>query len=291
MVAAQGTTPLDRVPAPLLVFTAMGAIQLGAAAAVGAVFERIGPTATMSARLGFAGLVLALLARDGVRQALRGDRRLVVAMAALLVAMNLTFYQAIERLPLGVATAVAMLGPIVVALGRSRGVVEIACAVTAGAGVALVTDADWGGASGVGLGWALANAVCFGTYVVLGERFGRALPGAGGVALAMGLGGIATLPIAVGVAGSALAEPSTLALCLLLGALIGTSITLEINALRRMPARAFGILLCFEPVLAALVGWVTLGQELSALQLLGIAAVVIAGIGATAFARPVPIPE
>jgi inner membrane transporter RhtA len=107
----------------------------------------------------------------------------------------------------------------------------------------------------------------------------------------MGLGGMATLPVAVGLAGSALVEPVTLALCLLLGTLIGISITLEINALRRMPARAFGILLCFEPVLAALVGWVTLGQELAALQLLGIAAVVAAGIGTTAFAQPVPTPE
>ena len=273
-------TALDRIPPTALVLAAILGVQLSAGIAT-TVIDRVGPVAATTVRLLFAAIVLGAVARRGVWEAIRARPRLVTGLAALLVAANTCFYEALDRIPLGIASAIAFLGPLGVAIAASRSRRDAGFVLLAALGVVLVVDVDFSGVDPAGLAWAFGNAACFAGYVLVGARVGRALPGPRGVAAAFAVGAAATLPLAVVSAGRAVVEPDVLALGLVVGFLFGLSITFEVNALRRLSARVFGVLLCLEPAVGALVGSLALSQRLTVAQYFGIGAIVVASAGAT----------
>jgi inner membrane transporter RhtA len=239
-------------------------------------------------RLGFAAAVLLVFWRPSLRL----DRRTAGAVTVLGVAiagMNLCFYLAMARMPVGVALTVGMAGPLTVAALSSRRARDRLWAVLAGCGIALL---GWqGGAAGIsGLLIALACAVFWGAYVPLSARVGALLPGGGGLALAMAFGTLCALPAGLLEGGSALADPAVLAFgfgVAMLSSLV--PYTCEMETLRRVSALVFGVLLSLEPAIGALVALLVLHETISPLQTLGLAAVVVASIGVIRGTRGAPV--
>jgi len=268
---------VDAVPAPLLMLIGMVSTQLGAAFAKH-LFGTAGPAAMTVMRLGFAAVVLLVWWRPSLRL----DRRTALAIVAFGVAiagMNLCFYLAMARMPVGVALTVGMAGPLAVAAISSRGAKDGLWIVLAASGIALL---GWqGGAAGLtGLLIALACAVFWGAYVPLSAKVGAMVPGGGGLALAMAVGTLCTLPVGLAECGQALARPEVLAFgfgVAMLSSLV--PYTCEMETLRRVSALVFGVLLSLEPAIGAVVALIVLHEILTKAQLLGLAAVVTASIG------------
>ena len=295
MADQQQARPLpgtERVPPAGLLLTGILSIQFGAAFAV-KLFDELGPSGTSLLRLGTAGLLLWLLWRPRVRGLTAEQRRAVVVFGLILGAMNLTFYEAIETIPIGTAVTIEFAGPLAVAIAFSRRRTDIAVAALAGLGVVLVTDPWGGGIDTVGLMFALAAGTFWALYILAAQYASRHFNGSDGVTIAMVIG--IAVPLIPGViqAGSALLDPKLIAF----GALVGifssvVPYSLETEALRRLPARVFSILLSLEPAVAALAGLIVLGQKLAPPQLVGIVAVVAASIIVTGTeAEPPAVPE
>jgi len=187
---------------------------------------------------------------------------------AVLGVMNATFYEAISRIPLGVTVTIEFLGPLAVAIAGSRRWRDVLWALLAAGGVALLTNGG-GHLSTVGLLFALGAATCWGCYILLSAKLGKYTSGGNGLAVAMGIGGLLVLPLGVADAGAALVQP--LALVTGLGVALLSSVvpySVELEALRRIPPRVFGVLMSLEPAVAALCGLVVLGQRLGFVELL-----------------------
>ncbi|GAB2708398.1 EamA family transporter [Nocardia thraciensis] len=271
------------VPPTVLVLLGIVSVQIGAALA-NRLFAATGPGGAVSLRLFFAGIVLLVFWRS----ALRIERRalpVVLAYGTVLAAMNLFFYEAIDRIPLGMAVTIEFLGPLAVALAGSRRWTDPVWAVLAGGGVLLLTHAD-GPVGWAGVAFALAAAACWAGYILLSAKLGEKTSGGGGLALAMAFGGVLMAPVGIAEAGSALLQPSVLAAGF--GVAILSSVlpySVELEALRRIPPRVFGVLMSLEPAVAAFAGLAVLGQLMNIQQWGGIACVVAASIGATRSAR------
>ncbi len=281
---------IARTPSGVLVVSAIASIQFGAALAA-TLFERIGPAGTVWLRLLFGSLVLVAIARPSLRGRTRAQLGLAVTFGLVLGAMNLSFYESLHRIPLGIAVSLEFVGPLTVALVGSRRTLDLLWVALAAGGIVALTRT--GGAhplSGLGVGLALLAGAFWGCYIVLNARLGRVYDGTSGLALAMCVATVAVLPLGVGEGGGALlaAEP------LLLGGAVGLlssaiPYTLEVEALRRIAAPVFGVLMSLEPAVAALAGLAVLGQRLAARELLGIGLVVIASVGAARRARSSPV--
>ncbi|MEU6978445.1 MULTISPECIES: EamA family transporter [unclassified Streptomyces] len=286
---AAGGRGLGVVPAPVLMLIGMVSTQLGAAFAK-QLFGTVGPATVTLMRLGFSALVLLLWWRPSVRL----DRRTAGAVAALGVAiagMNICFYLAMARMPVGVALTVGMAGPLAVAGFASRRAADRLWIVLAALGIALL---GWqGGAAGLtGLLIALACAVFWGSYVPLSARVGAVLPGGGGLALAMAFGTLCSLPAGLAEGAASLARPEVLAFgfgVAMLSSLV--PYTCEMETLRRVSATVFGVLLSLEPAIGALVALAVLSETLSPAQVAGLVAVVVASIGVIRGSRKAAGPE
>ncbi|MFF0487500.1 DMT family transporter [Nocardia sp. NPDC004068] len=271
------------VPPTLLVLAGIVSVQLGAALAT-RLFVATGPAGAVSLRLFFAGIVLLLFWRSGLRVGRRAVPA-VLGFGLVLGLMNLCFYEAIDRIPLGMAVTVEFLGPLGLALAGSRRWVDPVWALLAGGGVLFLTRAD-GPVAWTGIGFALAAAVCWVGYILLSAKVGETTSGGGGLALAMAFGGLIVAPVGIADAGAALLDPTALAAgfgVALLSSVVPYSVELE--ALRRIPPRVFGVLMSLEPAVAALAGVVVLGQLMNLPQWAGIGCVVAASIGATRSAK------
>jgi inner membrane transporter RhtA len=262
------------------VVVAIGSTQLGAAIAK-SLFDELGTTGTVLLRLAFAALALVLLWRPGLRRLARGDLALVAAFGLALAGMNLSFYAAIDRLPLGAAVTLEFTGPLAVALLGSRRALDVLWAILAGAGIVLLAEPG-GALDPLGVGFALLAGACWAAYILLSQRAGRRFPGGTGLALAMAFGTVLVLPAGIASGGVELLGAGALltgaAVALLASAI---PYSLELEALRRMPARVFGVLMSLEPAVAALVGVVVLGELLGAREVVAILLVVVASAGAT----------
>lgn len=280
--------PADRIPPELLVLASVTSVQFGAGLAA-TLFPELGAAGTSLLRLGFAALVVALIWRPRPRDfRAPGALRAAVLYGLALGAMNLLFYEALDRIPLGIAVTLEFVGPLGVAVAGSRRRVDVVWVLLAAAGI-LLFGLGAGGEAGLdplGVVLALAAGGCWAAYIVLAQRLGDAVPG--GAGLSLGLIVAALVPIAPGVAvgGGALLEPALIAqgaAVALLSSVIPYS--LEFAALRRMARRVFGVLMSLEPAMAALVGLVVLGQRLSPRELLAVGLVVVASAGASASGR------
>jgi inner membrane transporter RhtA len=280
---------LARAPSPALVVGAIASVQFGSALAA-TVFDRIGPAGAVTLRLVSASVVLMVIWRPRLRGHTAGELRLVGGLGVVLAVMNLTFYEALDRIPLGIAVTLEFVGPLAVAVFGSRRPIDLVWAALAGVGIVALTHGGTAHLDTLGVGFALLAGCFWAAYILLQARLGRAFPGAGGLALAMCVGSVVALPLGVAQAGSSLIQPGPLAIGCAVGMLSSAiPYTLELEALRRIAPPVFGVLMSLEPAMAALAGLIVLGQGLGARAVAGIALVVLASIGASRRAREAPV--
>ena len=201
--------------------------------------------------------------------------------------MNLSFYEALSRIPLGIAVAVEFIGPLAVALGGSRRRLDLVWVAFAVVGILLLTNGTARPLSALGVALAALAGCFWGAYILVSARVGRAFDDSSGLVMAMAVGALVTAPVGVVAGGVRLAHPALLAQGAAVGALSSAiPYSFELEALRRIRASTFGVLMSLEPALAALAGFLVLDQRLAARALLGIAFVVAASLGATRHASP-----
>lgn len=280
----------QRIPGWSMVVASAISIQFGAALAA-KLFDDLGPAGVSLLRLGLACPVLLVLWRPRVSAYSRADLSLAALFGLALGVMNLAFYLALDRIPLGIAVTIEFAGPLGVAVFASRRRADIAWAVLAAAGIVLLADPGGGSLDALGLLYISIAAACWGAYILIAQRAGNRFTGAKGLALASIVA--ALVPIGPGIAqgGMDLLAPGFLAAGLgiaLLSSVIPYS--LEQEALRRIPANVFGVLMSLEPALAALTGYLILSQALGARDIVAIGCVVVASVGVTRSASaPVPL--
>jgi inner membrane transporter RhtA len=271
----------ERAAAVGLVVVAAVSPQVGAAFAV-TLFDELGPAGAAFLRLAFAAIVLWAIWRPR----LTGDLRLAGAFGVALGLMNWSFYEAISRIPLGVAVTIEFAGPLLVAVLGSRRPLDGVWIALAAAGIVVLVNPGGGSMDAAGVGFALAAGACWMAYIYLSKRTGAAFQGGSGLAIAMAVGALIVLPAGVIQAGSALAEPDLLGSALVVA--LASSVlpySLELVALRRLPESVFGVLMSLDPAVAALAGFVMLGQDLGVREVLGIAMVVVASAGAASLSH------
>lgn len=276
---------LGSVPPPALILVGIISVQTGAGLAKH-LFDRMPPSVVVTIRLLTSAIVLGFLARKALRTVLRDHSRSNLAVAAgfglALALMNFSIYQSFSRIPLGVAVTIEFLGPLAVAIGASRRPRDGLWALLAGAGVVLLARGGTGSLDPVGIGFALLAGACWAAYILLTAATGKRFSGSTGLALASIVGTAAMLPIGVASAGPGVLDPQLLLIGLGVGLLSSViPYSLELEALRRMPARVFGVLMSLEPAVAALVGMALLGEILTGRQWVAICCVVVACAGAT----------
>jgi inner membrane transporter RhtA len=276
------------VPPTALVMLGIVSAQLGAAIAK-TLFDALGPGGTVFVRIAFAALVLLVL----VRPKLGGHDRSAYLVAGLfglaLALMNLSIYLAIDRIPLGVAVTLEFVGPLGVAVAGSRRILDVLWVVLAAAGILLLAPLGaFGGMDldPVGVAFALLAGCFWASYILLSARTGSAFPGGTGLVIALCVGTVVLAPVGIAGAGSALLDPKLL----LAGfgvAMLSSAIPfyLDLEALRKIPARIFGVLMSLEPAVAALAGLVVLGERLGIRAVVAIALVTVAAAGASLFGR------
>jgi inner membrane transporter RhtA len=286
-----GRAAVGRVPASALIVAAAFSVQSGAALAT-ALFDEAGALGTVFLRTLFAAAILVLLARPAAGRPWRaGPLRYPIGLGVALAGVNSLFYLSIDRVPLGVAVTVEFLGPLAVAVVGSRRRLDFLWIVLAGGGVALLgsptVDVD-----AIGLLLALGAGVFWAAYIVIGKRLGASWPLQQGLALSMTLAAVLTAPLGIAVGGAGLVEPAILLLALAVAVLASVvPYVLELAALRRLRTSTFGILMSLGPAVAALAGAVFLSQRLGPLELLAIALVVAASVGANRHTRGDVPPE
>lgn len=255
-------------------------VQFGAAVAA-LLMPRAGALGVVTLRLVAAAVVLLLVCRPKLRGHSRADWGTVVAFGTAMGGMNILFYQSIERIPLGVAVTLEVLGPLALSVIVSRRLVNLVWAALAVAGVFLLGGGGFGGLDLVGAAYALGAGALWAVYIIFSARTGRRFPQADGLALAMVVAALLSLPLGIVDAGSKLLVPSTVALGAAVALLSSVlPYTLELIALRRLPASTFAILMSLEPAIAATAGFLILDQALSTTDALAIALVIGASMGA-----------
>ncbi|HEY5854683.1 MAG TPA: EamA family transporter [Aldersonia sp.] len=261
-----------------MAIVSMCCVQLGLALAVG-LFDSVGPEGVSFLRLGWAGLILLVLVRPQVRSFARADLLACLALGVVTAGVTFLFMAAVARIPLGTASALEFLGPLSVAVLRGRGRGALMWPGLAAVGVLLLTEPWHGAIDWVGVAYALGAAACWAAYILLTQRVGDAVSGLQGLAVSMPLAGL----VATLVAGPAVLPELTwqlalqgLGLAILLPAV---PFALEMMALRRLTAAAFGTLMCLEPAIAVLMGLVALHQVPGIAALVGVGFVIAAGLG------------
>ncbi|MFF3658602.1 EamA family transporter [Streptomyces olivochromogenes] len=248
-------------------------------AAIGSLaFPVLGPVGVVAVRQYVAAVVLLAVGRPRLRTFTWGQWWPVVLLALVFGTMNLSLYTAIDRIGLGLAVTLEFLGPLSIALAASRRRVDACCAVIAAAGVVTLMrprpSADF-----LGLGLGLLAAGCWASYILLNRTVGRRIPGAAGSAAAAGLSAVLFLPVGVAVAVRHPPTPTAVGCAVAAGVLSSAVPCLaDLFTLRRVPAPAFGLFMSVNPVLAGLVGWIVLRQNLDWTEWTGIGAVVAANV-------------
>lgn len=275
------------MPAPLYALAAIASVQVGATVARH-LFDVLGATGTVFLRVGFGACILITIARPRWPRFESRQWRAIVLFGLVIAGMNLSFYQAIARIPLGIAVTIEFIGPLGVAIVGSRKAADFIWATMAAAGVALLSISG-GSVTPLGGLLALGAAAGWAAYIVLSQRVGRLVPGPDGLAFALSVGALGLLPFGIGAGGSRLLDLRNLGVGLVVAVLSSAvPFSLEFAALRRLSRQVFGILMSLEPGMGAAAGYLFLGQRLSFSDLLAIALVMVASAGATrtAVGRP-----
>lgn len=263
-----------------MVVTGLVCQELGASLAV-LLFPALGPLSIVFLRLGFSAIILMIIARPRLRGHTPTAWRSVVVFGLVLALMNGLFYLALARLPLGVTVTIEVLGPLVLSVIAARRASAWLWAGLALVGVIALAGGGWDRLDPIGVMFALGAASSWALYILASARVGREFPRLDGLALAMVVGALAALPWGLIAAGGALVRIDLLALGAAVAVLSSTiPYALELLALRRLAASAFAILMSLAPATATLAGWLLLGQGMTWLEIIGIALVIAASIGA-----------
>lgn len=290
------SAPTSTASTPAPTGTAMGvaciigsciALQLGAALAV-QLFPHAGSWATASLRLLIAAVILVLVTRPKFWTWTRKQWWAIITFGLSMGFMNGCFYTGIERIPLGTAVTIEFLGPLTLAAVLSRTARDIVCVVLALAGMVLLGINSYNGhpLDPVGVAFALAAGFFWAMYILASKRAGGLVPGQGGLAVALTVGGLVLMPLGWQGSLTILSDSNLLALAVgtgILASLIPYS--LELIALRRLTPNTFAILLSLEPVFAAFFGWLLLEETITGLKTVAIVLVVSASVIQTAGAR------
>lgn len=269
-------------------------VQFGGALAV-TLMPRAGALGVVTLRLVVAAVVMMLVCRPRLRGHSRTDWGTVITFGVTMAAMNGLFYQSVARIPLGPAVTLEVLGPLALSVLASRRLVNLVWAGLALAGVFLLGGGGFSSLDPLGVFFALSAGAMWAAYIVFSARTGRRFPQADGLALAMVVAAVLFLPLGAIEAGTRLLDPVTLGLGAAVAILSSVlPYTLELLALRRLPASTFAVLMSLEPAIAATAGFLILDQALSASQSLAIALVIAASMGAVRTqvdrGRPTPLP-
>ncbi|MGO4630979.1 DMT family transporter [Streptomyces sp. 2RAF24] len=293
---AAGTAPAPRTgPTPRASSAGVAAMlgsglsnQIGAASGSLA-FPVLGPVGVVAVRQYVAAAVLLAFGRPALRSFTWRQWRPVALLAVVFGTMNLSLYTAIDRVGLGLAVTLEFLGPLAIALAATRRRVDAFCAVVAAAGVVVLMrpqpTTDY-----VGMGAGLLGAVCWASYILLNRTVGSRVPGAQGSAAAALLSAVMFLPIGLYVVLHHPPTPASLGYAVAAGLLASAvPYLVDLFTLRHVPPAAFGLFMSVNPVLAALVGWIGLGQGLGWIEAAAIGAVVganVLSIAASGRGRP-----
>jgi inner membrane transporter RhtA len=275
--------------AAAMAFGSILSVQSGSALAT-TLFDEIGPWGAVLMRSGFGALLLLALARRSLRPLRWPHSRDLVLFGISLAAMNICFYAALERLPLGVAVTLEFVGPLGVALFGSRRRRDVLWALLAALGILLLSDGGGGGIDALGAALALTAGGFWALYILQSARVGANYPGLGGLAVAVAISAVLTAPLGLAQGGGNLLDPSVLAIGLAVGTLSSAvPYALELEALRRLPNAVFGVLMSLEPAVAATIGFLALSQDLALAEVVAIGLVVVACAGALrSAATPAP---
>ena len=242
----------------------------------------LGPRAPCSSASRFGAILLNAVWPPRVRGRSRNELLLAVVFGLVLATMNLSFYESIHRIPLGTAVTLEFVGPLAVAVAGSRRPLDLVWVALALLGIAALARRQHPRARPLGVALALFAGCLWGCYILLNGRVGRVFERGTGVALSMCVASVALLPVGIAAAGSELpasgsagdrrgSRPASSAI----------PYSFEQEALRRIAASLFGVLMSLEPAVAAVAGLIVLGQSLSARDIVGIALVVAASAGAS----------
>ncbi len=283
---------IDSIPPEIPLLTAVASVQFGSAFA-NKIFIKVGPAGVALLRVLLTALVLLAITRPSLRGRTRRELVLVSAYGLTLAGMNWSFYEALDRLPLGVAVTIEFTGPLTVAVAGSRRWIDLVWTLLAGGGVALLAlRGEQAGVQTFGVLLALVAATCWGLYILLAKQVTASFPAAEGLAIGMAVGTLLVLPAGIIEGGRTLLQPGVIAACFAV-AMLSSLIpyTLELIALRRLSTAVFGLLMSLEPAVAALAGVLVLGQALTAV--LGVALVMVVGasVGTTLTSSRAVIPE
>jgi inner membrane transporter RhtA len=292
--------PLRAVPPSALLLTGIVSVQLGAGLA-GRQFSDVAPAAMTGLRLWSAAILMAAFGARGLGRTLRGviqdrewrDAAVVLMFGVALGIMNFSIYQSFARIPLGIAVTIEFLGPLAVAVASSRRAIDLLWVGLAALGVILLASGGTRAASGsavaarggtptivAGVIFALIAAATWAAYILLSRSTGRRFSGSSGLTMAMVVAALVVAPAAVAAGHGELARPGVLVTGVAIGLLSSViPYAFELEALRRVPARVFGIWMSLEPAMAALIGLVLLSESLAAREWAAIGCVMVACAG------------
>ena len=272
----------------VMILIGIVSVQFGAGLA-DRLFGQVPPAAVTGLRLWTSALAMVVISGRGFARSVRdlkkrraaADTAIAILFGISLGVMNFSIYQSFARIPLGVAVTIEFLGPLAVAVAGSRHLRDVGWVVLAATGVVLLTQGGHGHLNLAGVLFAGLAATCWAAYIVLSSATGQRFPGSAGLAIAMVVSAVIVTPPAVIAGGAAMFRPAVLATGAVIGVLSSViPYRLELESLRRMPMRLFGVWMSLEPAVAALIGLALLGQHLSAVEWLAICCVMLACAGA-----------
>lgn len=264
-----------------LLILAMVSIQTGASFAKG-LFPLAGAAGTTALRLFFATVMLWAIWRPWKKQFKKSDLKNLFVYGASLGLMNLTFYFALERIPLGLAVTLEFVGPLTLSTLSSRRKIDFLWVILAAVGIFMVmpqTNVHLA-TDKLGIAFALIAGLFWAFYIHFGQKAGKDLHGGTATAIGMSFAALVALPFGLVMDGAKLLDPALLPMGLLV-ALLSSALpySLEMISLKKMPTKTFGILMSLEPAIASLVGMIVLHESLSLIQWLAILCVIAASLG------------
>jgi inner membrane transporter RhtA len=273
------------IPPVYAVLLAIISVQCGAAIAK-SLFPTIGAAGTASLRIGISAIILLLAYRPNLKAITPKQWKIVVPYGLTLGAMNLIFYMAIERIPIGLAVTLEFIGPLLVAIIGSKRLLDYCWVLLAAAGIVLI--APWSNESidPIGVLFALLAGALWATYIILGGKVSKIMHDGQAVATGMLFGAVLILPFGLYENGLVNLTPSFFGMGVAL-ALLSSAIpfTLEMKALGQLPPRTFSILMSLEPAAASICAFLFLQENLSFYEILAVVCVVVASAGSTLTAK------
>jgi inner membrane transporter RhtA len=275
-----------------LVLIGILSVQFGAGVAK-TLFDEVSPTTVVWLRLALSALVLLAVARPALRGRTRADWVVVLGFGLSLGVMNWAIYQSFQRIPIGLAVTIEFVGPLTLAIIGSRRRRDLVWVALAGTGV-LLLGLEPADLTAAGVGFALLAGAAWAAYILLSKQTGGRWPGLDGLAVASVVAMLLITPLTLGRYADELADTRIL----MIGAVVGllSSVipyTCELVALRSLSPAVFSVLMSLEPAAAALAGLIVVGEVLSPVQLVAMACVVAASVGATRSGSTIgePVPD